>query len=382
MTKFGIDRLKLKDIKIERVNIERLKAKGFLVIQDKPNAYRILKDDDTGEEVGINYIKVSKQQDESLRLNELKVGRGVIPDLNIMPMVDYEHLDINLPSQISSKNINDKNISNTKDLIAALKLIEEELKELGFGAIDLMEAAIKEVEINCNIPLEKPFKDYERVVEYLFNLLPKTLKDYNKHKQQGEFTGISVKNTQQEIKIYDKQKQIKDKTGIEVERVIRLEYTFKTEQKIERVFGGNTLKDLIKDDFTSLQRVMRELVLSDLVERAYKDIEKQKKHAEKYITSFKRAGSGMNAVDTYIKGYQDTLIDVEVILEAQRKTVRPNHYARECRKVIRSVTEEMENPKKLVGNINKLNEILKALQYEEIKIDTTPTIRKEIAKYY
>lgn len=378
--RFGIDRTKLKNIVIDQVDIKKLKDKGFIVIQDNLNNYRILKDTNTGEDHRINYIKVSKQQDETLRINELKVGRGVIPGLNILPMVDYEHLDINLPSQISNKGINDQNISNTIDLVRALKLIEAELKELGFGDVDLMNTELKEIEINCNIPIERPFKDYERVIEYLYDLLPKTLKDYKKHKRQGEFTGITVKNTQQEIKMYDKQKQIKDKTGINTKRVIRLEYTFKTEDKIKSVFGGNNLNDIIKDDFERLQEVMREIVLGDLVDRAYKNMDKQIQHSIKNIKRYREIGGGSNAVDEYLKNHQADLLDVEVIMEAMRDISAPNHYARECRRGIKSV-EKIEGIK-LFGNINKINEILEALNYKPIKMDITPMIKKELRKHY
>lgn len=378
---FGLDRIKLKDIPIEQVDIQKLKRKGFIVIQEDEKSYRILKDSITGEEVGINYIKVSKQQDNTLRINELKVGRGKIPEVNISPYVDYEHLDINLPSQISRQGINDKNINNITDLMEALNLIEWELNRLGFGKIDLMNTELKEIEVNCNIPLEVEFKEYERVIEYLYGLLPKTLKSYNKHRKQGEFTGISVSNTQQEIKFYNKQKQIKDKTGIDIDdKVLRIEYTFKTEDKIKSLFGSNRLESIIENDFNKLQEVMKKLIFKDLTERAYEDIEKQKKHSIRYLKKYKSIGGGGSAIDEYLKNYQSELLDVEIVLEALRETALKNNYARECRKAIASA----ENIKgiKVFGNINKLNWIYKALGYEEIKIDTTPTIRKEVAKRY
>lgn len=377
MAGFGIDRIKLKDIPIEQVNIKKLKNKGFLVIQDNKNAYRILKDEETGQEIGINYIKVSKQQDETLRINELKIGRGKIPDLNILPMVDYEHLDINLPSQISYNGINDQNINNTKDLLEALEHIERELEGLGFGKVELMETEIKEMEINCNIPLEKPFKDYERVIEYLFNLLPNTLKSYNKHKQQGVFTGISIKNTQQEIKMYDKQKQIKDKTGIETNRVIRLEYTFKTEQKIQRLFNGNTLKDISSNNFKDLQETMKRLSFDDLIDKATKDLDKQVRHAKKELQRYKGKG-GATAGQEYIFDYE--VFDIETILAGLKEIDKSGNFTRDARKEIERAVEGKQI--KLFGNINKLNEILKGLGIKKINVKLTPTIKKELKKYY
>lgn len=374
---FGIDRIKLKDIPIGQVNIKELKARGFLVIQDNANAYRILKDSITGEEVGINYIKVSKQQDETLKINELKIGRGVIPELNILPTVDYEHLDINLPSQISKNRINDKNINSLEDLTEALGQIEKELESLGFGEIDLMKTKLKEIEINTNIPIERPFKDYESVITYLFGLLPKTLKDQRNHKKKGVFTGIVTENTQQQLKFYDKRQQIKDKTGIDTEAVIRIEYTFKTEEKIRTALKGETLEDITKDDFKTLQETMKSLLYNDLIEKAYKDIDKQRKHAARHLKKYKGKG-GATAGQEYIFDYD--IFDIEIMLQALKDIDKARNFTRDARKEIDRA--EQGKQIKLFGNLHKLNEILNDLGYKKIEMKLTPTIKKELKKYY
>lgn len=375
---FGIDRVKLKNIPIDKINIEKLKEKGFIVIQEDNKSFRILKDSVTGEEIGINYIKVSRQQDNTLRINELKVGRNRIP--GPFPFADYEHLDINLPMQISRQGINDKNINNSKDLIEALGLVSWELEGLGFGEVDLINSELKEIEINCNIPIEKDFKEYERVIEYLYRLLPGTLKNYNKHEKQRRYTGMVVGNTQQEIKIYDKQRQVKEKTGIEIEKRLRLEYTFKTESKIKAVFGDNKLMAVIEDDFNKLQEVMKGIVFNDLMSRAYKDLDKQVKHAIKHIQEQRGIGGGSNSVDEYLKNHQSNLMDSEIVLEALRTVASKRHYASEGRRAIKSM-ERIEGIN-LFGNINKLNEILGRIGYEKIKMDITPTVKKEVEKHY
>lgn len=377
MVKAGIDRIKIVPPEIKQVDIELMREIGE-VVQGKPREFRYLTDHKTGEIIGFNKIEVRKTRYKELKANSIELV-NYNTGQNILPMISYDRIDFNLPKQISNKQINNENVSNTKDFIKALGVIEEELEALGFGKLDLKESKVREIEINYNIPITRSFNEYERAINYIASLRNGHLR-VGKGFEGDAYTGITIGNSEWDIKVYDKRRDIKNKTGIDIEESLRLEFTFKSNEKIKAIFGDNNLKDIIEDDFKRMQDILKEKILDNLVSKLYKDIERQVNHAIKHIEAYKSQGGGGNAVDEYLKNHQANLLDAEIIMEAMRSIVSSNHYARECRRAISSI-KKIEGIN-LFGNINKTNGLLKALGYKEIKMDMTPTIRKEIKKQY
>lgn len=375
--KVGIDRVVLKDLEVEQVDIELLIEKGFTVIQDK-ESIRILKNAD-GKDIYISYIRVSKEQDSKLLINDLKIGRVKIEN-NIFGSVDYEHLNVNLPKGISDTRTNENNISNTSDLIKSIKAVQRELEGLGFGVVDLLGAELKEIEININIDLKKPFNEYEQVLNYLQELLPRRLKGKTNanHKPKNKYTGFQVGNDSINLKMYDKRKNIQDKSGQEIGReLLRIEYTLLHEQKIRDVFKTNKLNEIVADDFELIRQSFQELIKADLISKLYKDMDKQLKQATREIRRYKDTKTKLSGME-YIFDYK--VLDIEIVLGALKENTRSNHYARECKILIDRCLEGKQT--ELFGNINKLNEILKALGQEKIDIEMTNHIKKVVKKYY
>lgn len=374
----GIDKMLLKKLNIGQADIEVLKKNGFIVIQDDKSTARIFKDAKTGEEIAINYIKVSHKHNPDTLINDLKIGKAEIEGIR---GVEYEHLNITLPKGISNTRTNEKNINNTDDLNRSIGRYEEELEVLGFGKMHLKNTEIKEIEINTNIELEKPFQEYKEVFEYLRGLLPKGIKRLNNgsYEPKGLYTGFVVGNGSVNLKFYDKKTNISNKYGIKLEKeLLRVEYTFLNEQKIKSVFGSNEFEEVTKD-FKEIEGVFKKTLGADLINRIYEDIENQRKHAVRHIKKYKKI-RGISATNNYLKNHQADLFDIEIVLTALRDTELPNHYSRQAKETISS-TREIEG-KKLFGNIDKLNEILEKLGFEEIKLDMTRGIRKEVKKYY
>lgn len=378
--KVGIDRVLLKNLNIEQIDTQLLKQKGFIVIQDNENNIRIFKDGRTGKDVKINYIKVSKKHNKELLLiNELRIGR-LETKTAMLQKVDYEHLDVTLPKGLSPKRINDKNINTLEELKKALAEIEKELKELGFGKIDLLDTEIKEIEINANIKLNKPFNEYERVLDYINSLLPNRLKKgvNAKYKADDIYTGFKAGNDSITLKAYDKKENIRKKTGIEIEgELLRLEYSLLGEQKIKDILNTNKLKEI---DFTLLDEAYKSLFNDDVVKKIYKDIDRQINHAKRQIQAYRKGTGGISAIDKYLKNYQANLLDIEIVLGALKELDKNGHFSRQAKKAIKSATE-IEGIT-LFGNISKLNEILEQLGYEKIDIKMTKGIEKEVKKHY
>lgn len=377
--KIGLDRVLLKGLNILQIDTKLLKARGFTVIQDNSKCIRVMRDTE-GKETYINYIKVSKRQDETLLINELRVGQKEI-DTNIFSnKVDYEHLDITLPKSLSETRTNENNVSNTVELLESLKLIQDELEGLGFGKVNLLEAEIKEMEINQNIELERPFKEYERVLEYMQGLLPNRLKsDLNSNYKAGnQYSGFKAGNKTMNIKMYDKKANVlrKSKKDIGKER-LRIEYSFLNEQKIKDVFGDNRLGYIVKDDFNLIVKAFKQMLQDDLVDRLYKDIDKQLKQATRELVRYKSEKTKLSGME-YI--FDHNVFDIEIILGALKKNTPKGNYARECKNLIDRSLEGKQ--KYLFGNIDKLNEILGEMGQAKIDIEMTKHIEKTVAKYY
>lgn len=374
----GIDRMVLYNLGISRVDTDILELNGFTMIKGESSNSRVF-ENVTGESITIDYIKVSKEQQSELVINELRIGRKEITGNR---NVDYENLEVNLSKSISSTKTNEKNISNLEELKKSLEIVERELEELGFGKIDLSKADIKEIEININIELSRQFKEYEPVLEYLRELLPKQIKTAigGSFESCGVYSGFKVGNRSIDLKFYDKRENVNRKYSLDIgKELLRMEYSYNSPQKIENTFGTKNLAAITKDNFKTISAAFKSELQGHLIDRIYKDIDKQQKHATRQIKSYKGV-FGIGAVDNYLKNYQYDLFDIEIILAALRDTERSNHYSRQAKKTINSALE-IEG-KELFGNINKLNEILGKLEFEKIELDITRGIKKEVGKYY
>lgn len=372
----GIDRMVLKGFKIEQIDINKLKEKDFIVLQDSDNALRLFKDAETDKEVGVNYIKISKETDENLYINELVIGRLEI-DTNVLNKVDYERIDLTIPNILSPTKTNEKNANTTNEIERALSIVKSELKGLGFGEVNLKDAEIKRLEMNANISLNKPFKDYERVLGYLQGLAPKRLKKgvNQTHRPNNIYTGFKIGNKSICLKMYDKRENIKKKHDKDIgQELLRIEYVLESEKKIKEVLKSNILSEIIENNLESVKRAFKELLSKDIISKLYESIKSQERQAIRYLRENKGSGK-TSAVDRYLKDYQTDILDIEILLYAIKKTSGSN-YMRDSRKALKSVKKVTGT--QMIGNINKLNEILNKLGYESVEIDISNKLKKEL----
>lgn len=370
----GIDRAVLKNIDFRQIDTELI-GKNFVVMQgNKKHSFRIMRNQ-SGEELFINYVKISKSKGYKGSFNELVIGaKEILNTIN-----PYEFLDTTLPSVLSEKGLNINNINDVESLKKSLEILERELNQLGFGQVDLKKAQIEELELNINIELERDFKEYERALEYFRGLLPKRLKTkINSPFYPNEvYTGFKAGNNSVSLKIYNKRAQILDdhKEDIGAE-CLRLEYGLLSAKKIKDVFGHNEVEELLKD-FDQVERVFRAQLEKDLINKLGKDIQDQLKNTIKKLKDYKTK-SGKSAIDEFIKN--EELLDIELILGALKKTELKSNYSRECKKAIKSAQGVKRT--KLFGNIALLNELLEKIGYNKIEIETSKSVKKLLEKQY
>lgn len=373
----GIDKITLKNLGIKEVDTNILRINGFQVTEGNADARKFI-NKDTGELIPIEFIRVTEKYNQDTIINDLRIGKMEIEGIK---NIEYERMDIALPRVISSTKTNENNVSSTTELTKSVERIQEELEVLGFGKVYLSDTDVKEIELNANIELEGVFKDYQRVFEYLRQLLPNGIKTYKNdtYEPKGAYTGFTVANGSVKLKFYDKRKNIIEKYGMDLEKeLLRLEYSFMNEQKIQSEFGSNEFKEVTKD-FEVIEEVFKRNLRADLITKLHEDIRRQERHAMRRIREYKRIG-GISAVDNYLKNHQADLLDIEIVLAALRKTEISNHYSVVSKRAIKSA-EEVEGVK-MFGNINKLNEILEKLGFEKIDLNITSGIRKEVKKHY
>ena len=93
--KIGIDGILLKALNIGQANIRTLKDNNVLVIEGKGSKEtRILKDSETGEDLPINYIKISDTSNGTYLFTGLKIGAR---DVGGIKNIEYEHLSTVMP---------------------------------------------------------------------------------------------------------------------------------------------------------------------------------------------------------------------------------------------------------------------------------------------
>lgn len=365
--RIGIDRAVLKNIDFRQIDTELI-GKNFVVMQgNKKHSFRIMRNQ-SGEELFINYVKISKSKGYIGSFNELIIGaKEILNTIN-----PYEFLDATLPSVLSEKGLNVNNINDVESLKKSLEILERELNQLGFGQVDLKKAQIEELELNINIELERDFKEYERALEYFRGLLPKRLKTkINSPFYPNEvYTGFKVGNDSVSFKIYNKRAQILDdhKEDIGAE-CLRLEYRLLSAKKIKDTFGHNEVEELLKD-FDQVERVFRAQLEKDLINKLGKDIQDQLKNTIKKLKDYKAKYKSKYIAQVVGALGENSLLDYEIfkrafeiVEEGKNKNTLKNNLT-----LVRQKLREKEklNNISYFGNIDKINHLLTALGYEKI----------------
>ena len=385
--KIGIDKIVLSiDLRECKVDLNKLQELNAMIVKDdNTSPCRVLYDENE-QRVYIKYIKIDRKQSEIKMFDRLAIGKEV--DFT------YNTLEATLPTCKNKTNIN--NVSTERELLEVLELIQQELKALGFGNVDLKSALIKEIEINVNVPLEREFKEYEKVFEYCKELLPKGLKATDNKNgaglngsykgNNGEYTGFKVGNGSRTLKFYDKKTNVLKKYGEQEKgELLRIEYRYMNTVTVKNNLGTNRLGDLLEDKgMERVRKAFKDSLEKDLINRVYKDIDKQLKHARKYLKS--RSGK-RSAIYEYIIEYKP--IDVEILMGAL-KEVGNSNYKRACITILEKVGEYEStsgelleiNRDKFIGNIKRINEVLGALGYKNIELEKTQEVNEILQKLY
>lgn len=364
----GIDRIVLKALDINQIDATKLKKSYFF--QENGQYFRLMLDTSTGSKLKVSYIKVSGK--DELRLNELNIGVKKVTN----QLIHYEYLDVTLPSLVNDNRTNISPIQDSSTFIKSLRVLEEELLTLGFGEVNLLSAEIEELEINATIPLEHKFSEYREALTYFNGLLPKTYKKAQEYQNrvQGEYTGFKVFNNSISLKMYNKKAQVLEAHNIDLpQELLRIEYRLLDGTKVKDFLGHNSVGS-IAQDFSQIEKTFKAKIEKDLVNKIQKDIDKQITTFTKLMIDNKQPKGTLEKV-LLIHG----AFDISIVLGALKKIDTTGNYIKECRKAIRLV-EKIEHTN-MMGNVEKINEILEKLGYKPIKIKMTKVVKNMLQKH-
>ena len=121
-----------------------------------------------------------------------------------------------------------------------LKQVRKYMDEVYGIKLNFDDVCLKEIEINNTFKLDRNFEEYEYLIEKFEKVAPKRYE-----RKEQELNGLELNNSLTTLRIYDKKYQLEHDHGLKVnDELMRIEYTFKTSDKIKAVFGTNKLNEL------------------------------------------------------------------------------------------------------------------------------------------
>ena len=349
----GIDKIKLVSFDIKLTNLNDLYKHNNITISDS-NLYKrefIVND----EIVEIGTILISD------RLFKLNIGVRREKSGNMIP---YQTIEINPAKVLYGENIN--NISDAKELLEVISIIEQRLMKYGME-VNLKKSIIEEIEVNNNIKLNEQFSRYKNVFELIKSVLPKTLIKGATYDDRGlaDYTGFKVSNTQISLKFYDKftERNMESKFSL-----LRIEYRFLNRYKVKDVLGFNNVEDLL-NNFNKVENSFNVLIEKHIISKVQKKInELSKVMNEKLIE--------IQSTQRYYIKYllaitqDENIFDYEIMVLAINKLETSKGSKSLRKKEVRKLLGEREEKGKSLffKNIDRLNEIVTKLGFNIVKI--------------
>lgn len=237
-TQIGIDRIKFGGFSINSMDIDYLEE-----LSQQNRCIKISSSSIDGEwRIGIadNYLFV-----------DLVLGCRI----HGCRMVEYTYLTM------SPTNICGHNQENLlwSEFNACLNTVLEYIQAQYRICLESKNLKVKMMEINCNIPLNEAYGDYDRAIRLLMSFLPKHLRysqSYtNRQSAENATPSYLHSNNSMGVKIYNKTAQIRSKFPdipelAEKFDVLRIEISLDTSEKIESALGSNHWSEISDNAIT------------------------------------------------------------------------------------------------------------------------------------
>lgn len=346
----GIDKLILNNVEIISIDWLIFNANLSCSVKQPVNGYSR-----SESSIELSRLQVNTKKDR------FYLDVGTAKDANTGQIRPYQKLFINPASLLYC--VNTRNISTPIELQKAIEIVCYKLKEDCGIIIDTTNARISNVEINANLQLNQPFCDYGKVFTFIRSALPKRYKNVCEYMTGDETTGFLAGNTRVCVKFYDKQREAAI-TADAAGRMLRIEYTFKTQEKVKDEFGYDTLKELL-EGFNAVKTAYISNVQADILTTLPKALEaERKRHKVKLIQAMQ--AQPRSYISEWLAMSQ-SIFDCELLRQALLSTLRAQKLtARNNRQRIKQLQLLVEKRQKdeselLFGQLALLNEITQKL---------------------
>lgn len=350
-----IDETELYNVKIRKVDLEKLlnneKVKRHIGIGNKV----YLKDYVTGKEVGFDLLNIS----DKYMFDALQIGSKINKDF----IHEYVHMSM-FVSDLEAKGHNLKPLTKAEYESKCCK-VESYIEEEYGLTLNLKEKKFKLLALNKTFELEREIDEYWELFQLIHLLVPAKYK--NKAFVLGgnnEIIGVYFENGVTRVKIYDKTKQLKDEKGIELDRrYMRIEVVLKEDKKIKKVIGTNLVSSITDEQLEQgFNSIIQEDVfnkIDDYLIESQKQIQKiarQEKKRNKLNWTrnfFLKAGHGGLKYEKRGKPTEiDLLFDIEQCLEIIKKETKSNY-----KKRLRTLEQDIDDIKGKKNNLARYDEI-------------------------
>lgn len=287
---FGIDRTKLRNIPIIKINKKKMQvaiAKGVVTVvktpdwrNDKYKNERCFFYEDTKEKICIDSIAIKDNDNKYFNYYKYTCRDGV------KPKTGYIELTIGAFRE-DGTNLIPLKVSEFHEMV---KLIQLNLWEQYGIYIDISNAKFEELELNITLLTDKEFERYGNILKVChLNHTSYFEPDASFFYREGETSSLRLYNQYLQLLIYNKKYQL-EKQGIVFDdgvNIMRIEYKFKENKPILKNFGNITIWEF-KDEM--IKEFLQKRIKLDITNRVNEFIKKTNIHIRKEFRKDKKTG--------------------------------------------------------------------------------------------
>lgn len=343
----GIDKTTINNIQIVSIDFKKLMTNDNVILS-KEGTTLSLPTNITKQYQDVSYLKIIDEQVFNSFSFGIKLNNG--------NMIPYCFMELHIRSACGD-NMNPLNIEAYKRMLEQIKqyVLERYGIRLNFDDI-----GFKELEINCTFKLDREFKEYQYLLDRIFEVIPKRYKDKARYTDENNnLKEIVFFNKSTELKVYDKKKQLEQVYKIKInDNLMRIEYTFNRSQKVEDALGTNKVNKLTD---ASIQEYVKKGIEKDIIRPLLNHVEQANKQllkiAKQYQSMNKRSWGKLFILDAKsleVNGKR-LLVDNQQLKDVLNKIMKN-------KQSLKRLYKEIECIKATDGNLLKLEYIHNNIQ--------------------
>lgn len=340
---YGIDKTELRNIYIESIDLDRLKASDAVFsLSDSPMAQPVMLHNSD------DIIKLDR-----LYISNDKLFESFTLDYKIQRMVRIYYTTLNLAVKLKNKKLHNLIPMNCDRYKSKLNIIKEYLANNYGIYISFTEARFRKIEINITESMDYEFEDYRVLFEAIRK--ERNLRVYPNSSTYESYlkTGTHYYSSKtQELKFYNKSREMNDyfKIKLDDHKIMRLEYKLTGYDKIADKLGTDKVLELTDE---AIADFLNESVAVDVFKPIKKYIAKTNKAlTKKYKQIKKQCKRGyIREFANYCNSLDAEIFDIQQVLDIAKGDIVKSNNTTRNKKIIDSIISPI-----LKHNLDKFEE--------------------------